>query len=235
MKKYILLPITILCLFSTSLAQFGIKGGVNIATFGGDDAKQTVNLGNFEPMLSGLPPVTVEPTSKVGFVGGISYKVGLLFGISIQPEVLYVQKGGVYESSTISLASLYPGGSVSGKNTFKMDYISIPVVVKYSILPLPIVKPYIVGGVSYDILVSAKSSVEYTISGVPGYSGTQSMDEDIKESLNKSDFSVQIGIGVEVMMLEVDARYLFGLSKIDKDGVAKMYNRGIVLTAGLRL
>lgn len=35
-------------------------------------------------------------------------------------------------------------------------------------------------------------------------------------------------------MIEVDARYVIGNTKLYKDGDVKVYNRGIVVTAGLR-
>jgi hypothetical protein len=233
MKKVFALALVLVFFFSISYAQLGIKGGINIATYGGDGSKQTVSV--TDPSLSSLPPVTMEPKIKIGFVGGISYNIGLLFGLSIQPEVLYIQKGAIYETGTISLSPVYPGASFSGKSTMSVDYIMIPVVIKYSILPLPLVKPYFVGGVSYDILVSAKSKIESTYNGVPGAIQNQTKEVDMKDNMNKSDLSLQLGIGVEALMVEVDARYIFGFTTLDKADQTKIYTRGIVITAGVRL
>jgi hypothetical protein len=233
MKKILLTSLVMLLTVSMAYSQFGIKGGISLAKIGGDDSKQTFNLGDYDPTLAGIPPIVIEPKTKVGFVAGISYKINLILGLAIQPEVLYIQKGAIYESSTISLASIYPGASIDGKVTIKLDYIDIPILVKYS-LPIPVISPYIEGGVSYGILVSAKFKEEATINGVPGVTQPPSQENDIKDQMKKSDLSIQLGVGVEFTILEVDARYVMGLSKLDKDGNAKAYNRGIVLTSGLR-
>jgi hypothetical protein len=233
MKKSLLILLVMLLAVSMTYSQFGIKGGIILAKTGGDDSKQVLNLGDYEPTLAGIPPLVIEPKNKFGFVTGISYKIDLILGLSIQPEVLYIQKGAIYEPSTISLASIYPGASVDGKLTMKLDYIDIPILVKYS-LPIPVISPYIVGGVSYGILVSAKTKFEATVNGAPGVTQPPSEETNIKDQMNKSDLSLQVGVGVELIMIEVDARYVIGLSKLDKDGKAKVYNRGIVLTAGLR-
>jgi hypothetical protein len=233
MKKILLIALTMILASSVAYSQFGIKGGISLAKIGGDDSKQIINLGDFEPTLAGIPPITIEPKTKLGFVAGISYKMNLILGLSIQPELLYIQKGAIYEPPTISIASVYPGGSVNGKVTMKLDYIEIPVLVKYS-LPIPVISPYIEGGISYGILVSAKSKTEITVNGIQGITQPPSGETDIKDQMKKNDLSIQIGVGAELTILEVDARYVMGLSKLDKDGNAKTYNRGIVITAGLR-
>ena len=210
MKKILLVSLVMLLTVSVAFSQMGIKAGINLGTVGGDDKSQG----------------GIDPKSKVGLVGGLSYKIGLIMGLSIQPEVLYIQKGAVYEGSMS-----YGGYSMSGKTTMKGDYIDIPVLVKFN-LPIPMLSPYIEGGVSYGILLSAKQKSE-TTSNIPGTpSGTT--ETDVKDQFKKSDLSVLIGVGVELLILDINARYSLGMTKLDKDGLFKAYNRGIILTAGLR-
>lgn len=217
MKKVLLLSLMTLLVVSVSLAQFGIKGGINIGTFGGDD--KSVDPGTIIPILAGLPKI--DPTPRVGLTAGVSYKIGLIAGLSIQPEVLYTQKGAVYDMSAP------PGyGNWTAKTTVKLAYIDVPVLVKFS-LPIPLVSPYIEGGVAYSSLLSAKWSYDYP---APYGSG----ENDIKDQMTKSDFSIVLGLGVQLLMIEVDARYVIGNTKLYKDGDVKVYNRGIVVTAGLR-
>ena len=215
MKKILFVSLMVLLTVSVSLSQFGIKGGINLGTFGGDD--KSFNPGDINTALTGLPKV--DPTARLGLAGGITYKVGLIAGLSIEPEVMYIQRGAVYE---FSLPAGLGGGS--GKGTMKLDYIELPVLVKLA-LPIPIVSPYIEGGASYGMLISAK---------LKGEGGGNSSEVDIKDGMNKSNISALVGVGVELAMLDINARYALGLSKIDKDGVAKVYNRGIMLTAGIR-
>jgi hypothetical protein len=145
---------------------------------------------------------------------------------------LYTQKGAVYE---ISLPAAFGGGS--GKGTFKLDYVDIPILVKFN-LPIPLVSPYIEGGVSYSILVSSKFKGE----SPDGTSEEKSVKDMLGVDVNKNDFSIVVGVGIEILILDINARYVIGQTKIIKDdptalinpGDKKIYNRGIMLTAGLR-
>jgi hypothetical protein len=204
MKKILLVSLLILIATSMAVSQFGIKGGINLATFRGDDSKGILNPSDLG--IAGIAPIQMDPKSKLGFVAGISYKVDLILGLSLQPEVLYVQKGAIYEPPPLSLAAYHTGASMNIKQTMKLDYVEIPVLVKFT-LPIPILSPY---------------------------PQPPSEETNIKDSMNKSDLSLQIGAGVTLFILEIDARFVMGLSKLDKNGTAKVYNKGIVLTAGLR-
>lgn len=214
MKKVLLVFSLILLCVSISFSQFGIKGGLNLGTFGGDD--KAINPAFFDGSLASLP--SIEPKVRTAFVAGAFYNVSFIPIVSLQFEGLYAQKGAVYE------IALPTGGS--GKGTFKLDYIDIPVVARISPLPLPMLKPYVEAGVSYSILVGAK---------LKGESPGGSAETDIKDGMTKNDLSILVGVGVEVLILDVNARYVMGQTKIFKDGDAKVYNRSFMLTVGLKL
>lgn len=213
MKRILLLSLMIVLCASVAVSQFGFKGGINIATIGGDD--KAMNPAEFDSSIVGLP--SIDPTSKAGFTGGISYKIALPI-ISIQLEALYTQKGAIYEASLLGLGS--------AKATVKLDYIDIPVVVKISPFALPLVHPYIEGGVSYSFLSSAEIKLENPL-------GSQTID--IKDDMTKNDLSILIGIGAEITIVDVNIRYVLGQTKIVKDSDAKRFNRGIMLTVGIRM
>jgi opacity protein-like surface antigen len=202
MKRVLSIFAILVLISSVSFAQLGIKAGLNLGTFGGDDNK--------DPFTG-----TVTPVTRTGLTAGAYYNIGLVLGLSIQPGVSYTQKGAVYE---------FPA-PISAKLTMAMDYIDIPVVVKWSPLPLPVVKPYVQGGLSYSILMSAKAKAE------PGG------ETDIKDMMAKNDLSFIIGAGVDfdlfLLKFTVDARYVMGQTKLDKDGNAKAYNRGVQATVGV--
>jgi hypothetical protein len=219
MKKILLVSLVMLLAVSVAFSQFGIKGGVNLATIGGADKTQN----------------GVDPKAKLGIAGGISYKIGLILGLSIQPEVMYIQKGAVYEvSQTIG------GYTGTGKLTFKGDYIDIPLLLKFN-LPIPVFSPYIEGGASYSILLSAKEKEEQS-SNYPGDVST-SNETDIKDQMTKNDISWIVGVGFDLSILEIDARYVVGMKRLRKDdpntsfvdeNAVMIYNRGIIITAGFR-
>ena len=213
MKKILLLSLMIILGVSVAVSQFGFKGGINIATLGGDD--KALNPSEIDSTWTNLP--SVDPSSKVGFTGGISYKISLPI-VSIQIEALYTQKGAIYEA-TLPLIG-------SGKATVNLEYIDIPVVAKISPFTLPLVHPYIEGGISYSFISSAKIKFESPLG---------SETQDIKDDITKNDFSILIGIGVEVSILDVNIRYMMGQTKIKKDEDLKRYNSGIMITAGIRM
>jgi hypothetical protein len=218
MKKIILISLVMLLTVSVAFSQFGIKGGINLGTVGGDDKTQH----------------GIDPTNKIGLVGGVTYHIGLIAGLSIQPEVLYIQKGAIYEASN-TIGNLY----MTDKATFTTNYIDIPILAKYN-FPIPLLSPYIEGGVAYGILLSAKGKEEIS-TNVPGET-SRTIETDIKDQFIKTDFSIVIGVGVEVLMFDVNARYVIGQTKLGKDDPTtsineenlKVYNRGIVVTVGLR-
>jgi len=105
MKKLILTAAFSILIFQFNQAQeltFGVKGGINLASLGGDVA----------PSAKG----------KMGFhLGGIAeYMLSDEFGV--QAELLYSALGGKYEETN---------EGVSIKEKTKLSYITLPVVGKY--------------------------------------------------------------------------------------------------------
>jgi hypothetical protein len=207
MKKILLVSLVMLLAVSVAFSQFGIKGGVNLGTFGGADKPSDLKY-------------------RMGIAGGISYRIGLIAGLSIQPEVMYIQKGFVYEVNT--LQGIY---TINVKHTAMFDYIDIPILVKFN-LPIPVFSPYIEGGVSYGILLSAKYKKENS-TNQPGVA-SESSETDYKDFVTKNDLSIVVGAGFDLSILEIDARYMIGTKNPYKDSDAKVFNNGFVFTAGFR-
>jgi hypothetical protein len=110
MKKIILIAIAVLTFGFTyaQKAQFGIKGGLNIASqnYSGDGAP--------------------SPSSMIGFnIGGfVDFIITDKF--SIQPELLYSTQG-----SKFNMFVNDGGTDFNTENTFKLSYINIPILFKY--------------------------------------------------------------------------------------------------------
>lgn len=157
---------------------FGLRGGLNFA-----------NLNNVD-----------GTDSRTGFMAGAYVNIGVpMSPISIQPELLYTQKG--------SEAS----GTILGEQitaTTKLDYVEVPVLAKFSFAPGP-VTPHVYFGPYFAINVKAEAEAE---------GGGQSATQDIKDSVKDTDFGVVVGAEVDISKINVGLRYGAGLTKIAEDG-----------------
>lgn len=156
---------------------FGLRGGLNIA-----------NLNNVD-----------GTDARTGFTAGayLNFKVPMS-PVSIQPEILYTQKG--FDAS----------GTISGQQistTTKLDYIEIPVLAKFSFAPGPFT-PKVYFGPYVGFNVKAEVEAE---------GGGQSGTTDIKDSVKDTDFGVVVGAEVSISKFNVGIRYGAGLTKIAED------------------
>ena len=95
------------------------------------------------------------------------------------------------------------GSLVNNVNKISLKYLSIPVVLKRKFFPVGI-HPYLLIGPEINFILSANMD------------GT-----NIKDTLNKEDFTVVTGAGIEFSLLGkgtyVEGRYSFGLNSIYSD------------------
>lgn len=130
-----------------------------------------------------------------GFHAGGLVNIGLDKSWAIQPELVYSTQGTKAERSVLWLTS---------SNTVKVNYINVPVMVQYSIVP----EFYLEAGPQVGFLTAAKvKSGDVTV--------------DIKDNMQSVDFGLGFGFGYKFDMgLGVNARYNFGLTKVyDSDQV----------------
>lgn len=160
-----------------SPVSFGLRGGLNFA-----------NLNNVD-----------DTDSRTGFMAGVYANISIpLSPISIQPEVLYTQKG--FDAS----------GTVFGQDintTTKLDYIEIPVLAKFSFAPGP-VTPHVYFGPYLGFNINAEVEAE---------SGGQSGSENIKDSVKDTDFGVVVGGSIDISKFNFGVRYGAGLTKVAED------------------
>jgi opacity protein-like surface antigen len=227
MKKLLLVMVLLILIVSTSYSQLGIRGGLALGTITGDDKALPLSA-----VTGGSGSGTIDPTTHTGLTGGVSYRIGLILGLAIEPGVYYVQGGTVFEIPNTPMVSNGQTVIISGKATQNLDYLQIPVVAKFT-LPIPIVSPYVEAGMAYSLLLSAKMKADMTGS-YNGTSQSYSNEEQNKDSFSKSDVSLVFGVGVEFIIIDVNARLILGQSTLDVDGQKKVYNRTFMITAGLR-
>ena len=201
MKRSILISImlVVVLLAASILAQdtatrpvkYGIKAGVGMSTFTGDD-KDFV----FE---TATDTFLVEPSTKMGINFGLWLQYKLSPQFAIQPEVLYVSKGAKYEEGT-------------DKVTIKANYIQVPVLFKYLIPTNGKISPNIFAGPFLGFKASAKAKYE---------TGAGESEEDLDDAKSTEfgvTFGGGIDIAAgEKGVITLDARYDLGMSNVIKE------------------
>lgn len=134
-------------------------------------------------------------TTRAGIAVGVGggYQVSDKFAVTA--DALYSMQG-AYASHSY--------GELKKETTIQNDYIIVPVMANYYIIPGLAVK----AGVQPGILVDGKWKNEVT-----------DKSDDAKEVMNKVDFSIPVGISYEYKNFILEARYSIGLTDIYKEPV----------------
>lgn len=162
--------------------------------------------------------------SRTGFMGGVFITFHLTNAFGIEPEALYSQRG----------ASMDDGSGVDA--TIKMDYIDIPVLLRFDIPVVGPIRPFFVAGPAFGI--QTKCSIAAEGGGVSASVDCDQFDEDPEANIdNKSfDLSGVFGAGLDFRLgsrtLMVGARYQHGFSDVVKDASAKSRTWSIVAGIG---
>lgn len=165
--------------FAAANAQtkIGLKGGLNVADWGGEDADAV--------------------DAKIGFhVGGFAnFKVSQKF--SIQPELVYSTQGGKVDE---------PGDDAK----IRFNYINIPVMLKYELVK------------GLDAQFGPQFGFAVTRKFKRG-----DVTRDVNDDYKGFDFGLGLGASYQfpATPVGIDARYVFGLSRLDDNGDAKIFNR----------
>jgi hypothetical protein len=213
-KKLLLLTVLFIFIGGSLYAldlSYGVKGGINFAHFGGDDAS-----------ASGVS----DSNSKVGFTGGVFGSIPIEDNVIIQPSILLTLKGQKWESI--------------GNTGFEYDslfYIEVPVLLKvYPPLKLPgdgkykanaFIGPYL----GIDLFKRYRRTGEVRDVVFAGSPATGDID-DIKTL----DVGLVIGIGVDIKKFLFEASYSFGFIALDSSPAAlDIKNRVLTLMVGYRI
>ena len=190
-----------LCIFaftaielSAQETRFGLKGG---ATF----YKGTIEVG-----LGGF---NIEATSdaELGFAGGIFAEFPLNDFISIQPEVLYMQKNSKESDDFFDTGFDDFDDFDDESATTNLSYIDVPLLLKLNVPLDGNIQPYIAAGPFVGYLLDAKAKVEGD-------------EEDLKEFMKDINYGVIFAAGINFGKIGVEFRYDMGLANIfDEDAL----------------
>jgi hypothetical protein len=193
----------------------GFKAGLNMGRLRGDDIE--------------------DPSFRYGFSVGGYVELPLTPMLSAVGEVSYATKGG--KATCTYTSPGFDDHAIEIDETYKLNYVVIPVLLKLNIPTSGDMMPYILAGPSFSINVGA----DFEESG-DGWSE----EMDIGDFVKTFDIGAVFGGGVKFpfasRMMSLGARYDMGLSTID-DGLAEEWNmdevdvkNGVIsILAGLEL
>lgn len=170
---------------------------------------------------------TSDNAIHAGAVVGAVVELGVfpLGALSIQPH--FVQKGTEMEKPYRVF-----GTTVQYSGPMTWNYIEIPVLLKFSLSPLPL-SPHILVGPNFGFLLSASAeSLE---------AGGNTAASDITNNAASTDVALDVGAGVEFGLLPLtsltaDLRYSLGLSNNNNSGTASanaIHTRDIKIIVGV--
>jgi hypothetical protein len=189
MRPWLLAAMMASCLLvSAPIAAQSIAGGGKVGLVIGDLQRES-------PLLDATP--------KGGFAVGGFVSVPVSGRLSIEPQLLLLQKG-----------------ATANGETLKLHYLEAPVL---AMIRLPMrgeAVPFVYGGPAFAFALSAKAAVV----GRPD-------DEDITSDIRRTDVTVTFGGGFNVDRMTLEARYTRGLVNIARSGPA-LETRAFLLLAG---
>ena len=211
--------LSILFLVVNSQAQVSIKAGANFASI-----SESARLESYE---------SVENSSVTGFQAGIGIDLGLSKIFTIQPELLYIQKGGK------SIYGLGENNQVVSRLYY--NYVEVPVLAKLKFFSEAGNGIYVLAGPFVGLAINGKVKTTTTLLGVTDTREDKfDFDNDnAAERQRRTDYGISFGGGLKFGHVFLDARYNLGVNNLlDNDANnqndEKPYRRtrGIGVTLG---
>lgn len=187
--KYLRIALVLLLatitLVANSQVRFGVKGGLNITNYVLDDEKIDDN------------------DAKYGFNAGIYLRLPVAGFISLQPELLYTQKGSKIEMTKYRVV-------INTKSS--TDYIELPVLLDFAVFDALHVQvgPYFSYLINKEAITSNSSNNSII---------NQVKEEFKKVKLNELDYGLAFGASFVSRRLELSLRYNHGLQTLGKENI----------------
>jgi hypothetical protein len=189
MIKKLTLLVAVVAISTSVFGQlsFGLKGGANFTNM----------------KMSDGGGVNYDNTMNTGFMVGAFVGIGINEKLTFQPEVHYAQYG-------CKLNKEIFGDSYK----FAMNYISIPIMVKYSFGAI-----ILQAGPQIGFLLSAEVDGNDAI--------------DLLE-LKKNDYGINVGAGYQLEKFGIEARYYLGMANLTGFSGSELKNNGIQILLSYR-
>lgn len=154
-------------------------------------------------------PAGGEFKSKVGYQIGGSVAFGKKF--YIEPGLFYIGKSTEFN---------YTGSNIPTTSDFKINGLRIPVAVGLNVIG------------NEKTMISLRG-----FGGLSGFFVTSVSDDVNKDDINKSNFGVFAGAGLDFWKLYLDLSYEWSLTNVQKDvsAIDIGNSRSLFITAGIRI
>lgn len=211
---------------SLTLAAQGVRGGIASSRFHGDYG----DLIGFDQRLGATASWYVR------------FRAGR--HLSLQPELGWISRGGKGDLNlTISGGGTEETWHIDHEQ--RVDYLVIPLLLRYDVLPDRFVAPYLAAGPAFAVLVGSEMTIDVDTSpavgpnglrmanifeGVGTYDGPDFRDFDV---LLAGGAGVTIGRGAVRAVL--DGRYELGVTNVMPPRALEGRNGSWTLTAGIEL
>jgi hypothetical protein len=207
----------------------GLRFGLNTSQFRGDNAAGWVSGPNYS--VSGALHDALAGAALGAFVRHQTWE-----HVGIQMEVNYSQQGGD-GSITGTVQMDFPGnvrytGDINGTLRVRMDYIEVPLLLVYALPSEDRVglTAYIGPAVGYNSRAEAQLTGEVRVRLPDGSNRISNYDERIPVGggVERWQLAGVVGAMLEFEMtssiIQVDGRYTFGVTTVDKSGASDIYN-----------
>ena len=188
---------------------------------------------------------------KVGFTGGVETEYGVTPWLGVSLGAMYSQQGAKIKASLRDFGVNEEGRQVavllSMKGKLKADYINMPLLANFYVWKGLAIKT----GLQVGFLVNDKMNVDAAMAGVTAPDTDKMTYVDLSNpstdnfftsfSVESSDvcksvvFGIPVGLSYEYKNITLDARYYFGLTRMDdaeEDPAA--HNRCLSITLGYK-
>jgi len=151
--------------------------------------------------------------------GGVFLDLKIWNKLHLEPEAIWFRKGSVYRLSLDQ--SEY-------REKLILDYLELPVLVKFYFLDLPGHKIYLCGGPSAALNLRARLKVTF-----------DGLEESVEvDNLKGTDFLLNAGAGTEIKLksgfIIIELRYGHGMKSISTETEGEVRNKNLVILAGYK-
>lgn len=223
---FLILSLLTLSFAHQTSAQIGIRGGINLSQFVGEDVSETEEL--------------------LGLNAGLSFSIINFGPVSIVPEIYYAEKGTRFTEQIRQFQQTDPEMPVNPEDVsleFNLAYVEIPILAKVSLpfLSTRVIHPFIAGGPVFGF------RLDCSISFSDGTAEQEIQDcaddnfSDLETTFKESDrgYVLASGLDFEIPILgtlTLEGRYYRGLSRlIENEENDDIYNQSITLMLGYNI
>lgn len=206
---------------SSSPITFGVKAGINASTI--SRTNDTYSDGYYDN----------DQKMKAGFNAGVFVHIPVAEKFSVQPELLFSQLGSKSETRYRTFDGKQTA-TVEANDKVNLNYIVLPLMVQYNILP----QLYVEAGPEFGLLLGGKSKGDVTITNSSGnYTSSQSekySDKINMDRFNKFNFGIGVGAGYYFTpQFGVTARFIAGVTDILKSDYTDFKSRNNAFQVGV--